>query len=356
MILTINRGSSSVKFALFSPGKSPQRRLHGNVDPGKGIEAILSHAAPDEIMAVGHRIVHGGGRFVQPTRIDDSVIAGLRELFFLDPTHLPDEVATIEEVGKHLPDVPQFACFDTAFFHDLPRVAQIVPVPRKFEEAGIRRYGFHGLSYQYLLGQLRQMKAAEGRIILAHLGNGASMAAVRDGKCIDTSMCFTPAAGIMMGTRPGDLDPGVILQIMRSSGKSLEEMDHLLNFECGLLGVSEISSDVRQLLAHRASDPRAGEAIDLFCHIARKWIGSFAAELGGLQTLVFAGGIGENSAEIRAGICSQLEFLGVRLDAAANGRNAAVISAADGPCAVRVIKTDEESVIARAVCEVGGFS
>jgi acetate kinase len=251
--------------------------------------------------------------------------------------------------------LPQVACFDTAFHRDLPEVAQLLPIPRSYYEAGVRRFGFHGLSYTYLMRELERLdgpEAANGRVILAHLGSGASMAAVREGKAIDTTMAFTPTAGLVMGTRPGDLDPGLLIYMTRTEKKTPEEMDEFISHRCGLIGVSETSPDMRDLLARRATDKRAAEAVALFCYQARKWIGALTAALGGLDTLVFAAGIGEKSPEVRAEICTGLEFLGVRLDPARNARNEPIISTEDSNVRVRIIRTDEEMVIARAVSRV----
>ncbi len=248
--------------------------------------------------------------------------------------------------------MPQVLCFDTAFHHDLPRASRLLPIPRRYEAQGVRRYGFHGLSYTFLMSEVERLagsKAARGRIILAHLGSGASMAAVRDGRPIDTTMSFTPTAGLVMGTRCGDLDPGFLVYLMRTEQAGPETIDKLVNGQSGLLGISETSPDLRDLLAREKSDPRAAEAIEVFCYQGKKWIGALAAALGGLDLLVFSGGIGENSAPARARICAGLEFLGVRLDSARNEQGADVISADSSPTCVRVIRTDEELVIARAI-------
>jgi acetate kinase len=247
------------------------------------------------------------------------------------------------------------ACFDTAFHHDLPRVARLLPIPRRYEAQGLRRYGFHGLSYAFLMGELARLagsEATQGRVILAHLGNGASLAAVRYGKSVDTSMSFTPAAGVPMSTRSGDLDPGLFWYLARTEGLDPKRFNDMVNFQCGLLGVSETSSDMRDLLEHEAQDVRAAEAVALFCYQVKKWIGAFAATLGGLDTLVFAGGIGENASVVRARICDGLRFLGIELDEKRNLANDGVISAAAGPVVVRVIRTDEERMIAEMVCRV----
>jgi acetate kinase len=269
-----------------------------------------------------------------------------------DPDHLPNEIEFIEAFRRRHPKLSQVACFDTAFHSTMPRVAKLLPIPRRFDAIGIRRYGFHGLSYAYIIEELARVagtKAAQGRVILAHLGNGASLAAVREGKSIDTSMGFTPAAGLTMGTRPGDLDPGVAWYMMRSENLTPKQFNNLINHESGLLGVSETSFDMQDLLAQETKDIRAAEAVALFCYQAKKWIGAFAAALGGLDTLVFAGGIGESSPIIRSRICEDLGFLGIELEEKQNAANEGVISSAASRVAVRVIRTDEEQMIAHLV-------
>jgi acetate kinase len=276
----------------------------------------------------------------------------LRRLAPLDPEHLPGEIALVEACQRRLPKVAQIACFDTAFHRDLPREARLLPIPLHFEREGIRRYGFHGLSYSYLMDELSRLAGpdrAAGRIVLAHLGSGASMAAVRNGRCIDTTMAFTPTAGLVMGTRTGDLDPGVLVHLLREKRMSADQIDELVNRQSGLLGLSETSADVRDLLARRVSDPRARDALAVFCYQARKWIGALAAALGGIDTLVFAGGIGENSLETRAEICQELSHLGISLDNKLNAGGQGMISAQDARCQVWVIHTDEESMIAREI-------
>ena len=387
LILTINGGSSSIKFALFATCNPPQRRLSGQIErigqPGttlsvradathrveqRSIEASNhSHAAQQlveflrerthgaRIAGIGHRVVHGGLHLLEHQLVTPELIAELKRTQPLDLAHLPREIALIEALRNSFPDLLQVACFDTAFHRDLPRVAQLLPIPRSYDAAGVRRFGFHGLSYSYLMDELRRVagnEAANGRVILAHLGSGASMAAVKGGKPIDTTMAFTPTAGLVMGTRPGDLDPGLLVYMMRVEKLSAEQMDEFISRRCGLIGVSETTYDMRDLLARRESDVRAAEAVDLFCYQAKKWIGALAAAMGGLDTLVFAGGIGEHSIESRAGICAGLEFLGLQLDRERNQNNAAVISADGSRVTVRVIKTDEEIVIARAVVRV----
>jgi acetate kinase len=383
-ILAINGGSSSIKFGVFSAGPVPARTLSGQIERIGGKDASLvatrgtggpavrrpidasDHARAAESLAdwlgaqevlgdlagIGHRIVHGGVRLTSHQPVTPELVEELKANGPLDPAHLPGEIALIEVLGRRMPGVPQVACFDTAFHRDLPRVAQLLPIPRSYADAGIRRLGFHGLSYEYLLGELRRLAgaaAADGRVILAHLGSGASLAAVRSGRPVDTTMAFTPTAGLMMGTRPGDLDPGLLVYLLRSGGLDPEDLDDFVNERCGLLGVSGTTSDMRDLLARRAGDPRAAEAVDLFCYVARKWIGAFAAALGGLDTLVFSGGIGEHAAEVRRSICDGLEFLNLHVDGERNARHAALISTDTSAVTVRVIATDEEIMIARAV-------
>lgn len=381
-ILAINVGSSSLKFGLFTTGDDLVGLLSGRIErigladpfwsvtPISGATESRRILAPDHaaaagelmtwiettigvkaIAAVGHRIVHGGPRYSQPEKVTPELLEELRRIGPLDPDHLPREIAVIEVLETKLAGRPQVACFDTAFHHDLPRVAQLLPIPRKFESSGVRRYGFHGLSYAFLMDELAKVAGAgpaAGRVILAHLGSGASMAAVREGKCLDTTMGFTPAAGLVMGTRTGDLDPGLVRYLMRSDGLTPEQFDNMVNHESGLLGVSETSSDIRDLLARRDDDIRAAEAVDLFCYQAKKWIGAYAAVMGGLDTLVFAGGIGENSAEVRGRICEGLGFLGIVLDVDRNAASQPLISTDSSPTNVRIIRTDEESMIARA--------
>jgi len=263
-----------------------------------------------------------------------------------------------EAFHRRFPDLPQVACFDTAFHHDLPRVAQILPIPRRYEAQGVRRYGFHGLSYEFLMEELARLAGpvvAQGRVILAHLGNGASLAAVRNGKSVDTSMSFTPTAGVP-STRTGDLDPGLVWYLARTEKMSTKNFNDMVNFQSGLLGISETSSDMRDLLKHETQDVRAAEAVAMFCYQVKKWIGAFAAALGGIETLVFAGGIGENAPAVRARICDGLEFLGIKLEEKHNAANEGVISAASSRVAVRVIRTNEEQIIAKTVCKVLGLA
>jgi acetate kinase len=381
-ILTINGGSSSIKFGLFTEEDPPQRRLTGKIERiglagstltlGDGedrttrfieagdhkaavaalIDVLSARSGWERPAAVGHRVVHGGPRYRAPERITPKMLETLRSLSPFDPEHLPSEIALIETFQRRDAELVQVACFDTAFHADMPRVARLLPLPRRLDALGVQRYGFHGLSYAYLMEELARIageKAARGRVILAHLGNGASLAAVRDGHPIDTSMGFTPAAGIPMSTRSGDIDPGLVDFLARTEGMTTAQFQEMVNRHSGLLGISEISPDMRDLLSRQSSDVRAAEAVALFCYQLKKWIGAFAAALGGLDTLVFAGGIGENAAEVRARACDGLEFLGIELDAARNAAHGPVLSTDGSRVQVRVIRTDEESMIARAV-------
>ena len=384
LVLTINGGSSSVKFALFDVGDANQRILSGKLqrigtpqaslsvrgmNPGDSFSrpvAAADQAASvnvlmnwieeqggrDALAAVGHRVVHGGPTYSEPQQVTAAMIEELHRLSPLDPEHLPLEIKLLEAFRKRHPGLPQVACFDTAFHHTMPRVATILPIPRRYEALGVRRYGFHGLSYEFLMAELVHLgdaAATKGRVILAHLGNGASLAAVRDGKSIDTSMGFTPMAGLVMGTRTGDLDPGLVSYLARTEQMSAAKFQKMVTHESGLLGVSQTSSDMRDLLERESKDVRAAEAVALFCYQAKKWIGSFAAALGGLDTLVFAGGIGENAPRVRERICDGLGFLGIELDKECNAKNSPLISTDVSKVQVRVIRTDEELMIARSV-------
>ena len=264
---------------------------------------IAERSGRDALTAVGHRVVHGGPNYYKPQRITAEIVEELHRLSPFDPEHMPEEILLIEAFQRRFPALPQVACFDTAFHHDLPRVAQLLPIPRRYEAQGVRRYGFHGLSYAFLMEELARLagaEAAQGRVILAHLGNGASLAAVRDGKSVDTSMSFTPTAGVPMSTRSGDLDPGLVGYLARTENMSAKQFNEMVHFKSGLLGISETSSDMHDLLKCETQDVRAAEAVALFCYQVKKWIGAFAAALGGLDALVFAGGIGENCAAVRA--------------------------------------------------------
>ena len=369
-ILTLNAGSSSLKLALFDGAAPPERVFSYSVarvgkkvaDHAQALDVALAqvdaHGGLEALSAVGHRVVHGGPRYAAPQLVTPGVIEELRRLAVLDPDHLPAEIAILEAMRSRAPSLPQVACFDTAFHRTMPRVARLLPIPRRYETEGLQRYGFHGLSYTYLAQELARVAgepAARGRVVLAHLGAGASLAALRDGRCVDTTMGFTPNSGVPMGTRSGDLDPGVVLYLLRAGGLDADALDDVLSRRSGLLGVSETSADMRDLLEHRSGDPRAADAVALFCHSVRKAIGALTATIGGLQTLVFSGGIGENAAPIREEIARGLEHLGIELDDSRNAANAAVISADASVCTVRVIRTDEESIIAReTLATIGG--
>jgi len=302
------------------------------------------------VTAVGHRVVFGM-KHSEPERVTPRLLADLRRITPYDPEHLRREIRMIEAIRRRHPSLPQVACFDTAFHRTMPRVAKLLPIPRRYAARGVERYGFHGLSYAYLMEELGRLDAAaaEGRVILAHLGNGASLAAVHRGKSIDTSMGFTPASGLVMSTRSGDLDPGLAYYLVRTERMSAAQFQRMVTHESGLLGVSATSSDLRDLVARQAGDVRAAEAVALFCYQAKKWIGSFAAALGGVDTLVFAGGIGEHAPLIRERICDGLGCLGIALHPKRNAENAALISFDRARVNVRVILTDEELMIARSV-------
>ena len=349
-------GLSGSELVLRSNGSADERRAFDAPNPVGAAEAILDIWSRDGglrgLAGAGHRVVHGGLRLLDHALITAEVLGELRESEAIDPEHLPGEISLIEMLTRRYPVVPQVACLDTAFHRDLPRVARLLPIPRRYLDAGIRRLGFHGLSYSFLLDALRRIAgddAANGRVILAHLGSGSSLAAVRDGTVVDTTMGFTPAAGLVMGTRPGDIDPGLLIHLMRRDGTRPDAMERSVNSDYGLRGVSGSTSDMRALLECRGSDPRAADAVDLYVYQARKWIGALAAALGGLDTLVFSGGIGERSAEIRCEILEGLEHLGLWLNEDANASHAPVVSAGDSAVTVRVIPTDEEIVMARVV-------
>jgi acetate kinase len=379
-VLTLNGGSSSIRFALYDADNATTKLLDGKIDrigvsgtcmnvagmrtpiDGVGHQSVVdflmtwlgSQTFFPHLAAVGHRIVHGM-RHSSPERITPTLLAELRRIVPYDPEHLPRELELIDAVGRVHPHLAQVACFDTAFHRSMPPVATMLPIPRRFLAKGVQRYGFHGLSYTYLMAELARLgdpAAASGRVILAHLGNGASLAAVRAGGCIDTSMGFTPTSGLVMSTRSGDLDPGIVNFLASTEAMDAPGFQRMVTQESGLLGVSETSSDIRDLLAREALDVRAAEAVALFCYQAKKWIGAFAAALGGVDTLVFAGGIGENAVSIRARICAGLEFLGIELDPARNSQGAAIVSNGARSVAVRVVRTDEEAVIAAMTLRV----
>jgi acetate kinase len=388
-ILTVNGGSSSLKFALFQEADPPVPVTRGMIDRIGLPDSVLvvNDAAaqrlerqtvnvPDyracvgvlidwlecqidmkRLRAVGHRVVHGGMMYSRPEPVTPRMLEELRRISPYDPEHMPSEISVIEAFSRRYPTLPQIACFDTAFHRGMPRVASLLPIPRRYEQLGLQRYGFHGLSYAFLMRELFRIGKpgeANGRIILAHLGNGASMTAVKDGKSIETTMGFTPASGMPMSRRSGDLDPGIVSYLARTEGMSADRFHRMVNTESGLLGVSETSSDMRDLLKAEQNDSRAADAIALFCYQAKKWIGALAAALGGLDTLVFSAGVGERSPVIRARICAGLEFLGITLDPTHNERDAAVISKERSAVTVRVIRTDEEREIVESVVRLLG--
>jgi acetate kinase len=383
VLLAINGGSSSIRFAVYDGTKPLRRGLAGKVDRvglsgmtlnvegvtgqardsraidigdrRSAVEFLLDWLATQvEVKAVGHRVVHGMAHS-EPERVTPELLDELRRITPYDPEHLPLEIELIEAVRQRNPILPQVVCFDTAFHQTMPRVASQLPIPRRYEAAGVRRYGFHGLSYEFLMEELARIgdpAATKGRVILAHLGNGASLAAVCDGRSVDTSMGFTPASGLMMSSRSGDVDPGLFSYLARAEQMNAAQFQDMVNHASGLLGVSETSPDLRDLLLVELKDVRAAEAVAMFCYQARKWIGSFAAALGGLDSLVFAGGIGENSAVVRERICANLGFLGIEVDEERNAKNAPLISKEGGRVAVRVIRTDEELMIARSTARL----
>jgi acetate kinase len=380
-VLTINSGSSSLKAALYQMSDEetlmlsaelsrigiPDSRMQitdalgatlfarrGDLpDHNAALQALFTwfeqHNSYQRHDAVGHRVVHGGHRYSEPQLITPELLAALRELVPIDPNHLPQALSAIQFVSRAYPALRQVACFDTAFHRQMPRSAQMYALPRHFYDEGIMRYGFHGLSYEYIAQELRILDgaSASGRVIIAHLGNGASMAAMQGGKSIDTTMGFTPAEGLVMGSRSGDLDPGALIFLMEEKKMTPQAINALINEQSGLLGVSGISADMRDLLERESTHPHAAEATELFCYRAKKYLGAYVAALGGLDLLVFTGGIGEHAAVVRERICSGLEFLGIKLDSARNRTNASVISSHDSRVTVRVIKTDEELMIAR---------
>ena len=398
-ILAVNGGSSSIKFSVYSDGEQLTRRLSGKIEriglagtmltymhtrkPGGEVSAgwripdndgateervpvdatdlpgaaafllewLDKQEGASPLAAVGHRLVQGL-EHTQPCLIDAVLLDELGRISVLEPDHLPGELSLIRLIREKAPELKQIACFDTAFHTTLPRVARILPLPRRYEAEGLHRYGFHGLSYAYVLEELARIagySVARGLVIIAHLGNGASLAAVKDGVSIDTTMGFTPAGGIVMGTRPGDLDPGVLWYVLEKERFTPERLNHFVNHECGLLGVSETTSDMQELLTRESADGRAAEAVALFCYQVRKAIGAFSAVLGGLDTLVFTGGIGEKSAVIRSRVCAGLGYLGIHLDQRANDANEPYLSAEDVRVGVYSIPTDEEWMIAQTI-------
>lgn len=381
-VVSLNSGSSSIKFALFTlddegaPVLSAGGKIEGigiaprlvarSVDGSVVLDrewaggAGLSHAAlledlfgwagehleGYEVLAIGHRVVHGGTDFAAPRRVDDALLAALETLCPLAPLHQPHNLAAIRAIAALRPDLPQIACFDTAFHHDRPELATRLAIPRELHAQGIRRYGFHGLSYEYIARRLAEIdpETAKGRVIAAHLGNGASLCAMRGGRSVDTTMGFTALDGLMMGTRCGSIDPGVVLHLQTQMGMSAAEVEQMLYRKSGLLGVSGVSSDMRAL--SESTSPDAEEAVALFVWRAAREAGALIACIEGLDGFVFTAGIGENHAAVRARICARLAWAGIEIDADANARNAERISTPGSRIAVYVIPTDEERMIA----------
>jgi acetate kinase len=381
-ILTINSGSSSIKLGLYEMEKAENLILSGSLTrigleaggfvvedaEGKTLhdqpadlpdhEAALKvmfgwlekHGAGESLHAVGHRVVQGGQKYSAPHRITPELVAELKDLLPLAPDHLPHEIKAIQATSRAYPDLVQVACFDTAFHQTMPSMAKIAALPRYYQHEGLIRYGFHGLSYEYIMQELRREageKAANGRVIIAHLGNGASMAAVWRGKSMDTTMGFTPVSGLVMSTRSGDLDPGMLIYLIQEKGMRPSTLNDMINQHAGLLGVSGISSDMRDLLEKEGSEAHAHEAVELFCYRASKHLGALAAVLGGVDTLIFTAGIGENAPVVRHRICQRLSFLGIQVDAGRNDANAGIISPDGAVVTVRVMKTDEDLMVAR---------
>lgn len=381
-IVSLNAGSSSIKFAVFAleDTSSPRLIAAGKIEkigisPFLSIHAsdgtllrrqdwpggetlthaalleelngwLLEHLAGNDLVAIGHRIVHGGMRHAEPRLIDEPLMAELEALCALAPLHQPHNLAAVRAMTATHPGLPQIACFDTAFHRSMPEIVTRFALPRALHDAGIRRYGFHGLSYEFLARQLRALdqRLASGRVIAAHLGNGASLCAIFNGRSVDTTMGFTALDGLMMGTRCGTLDPGVVIHLQAELGMTVKEVEELLYRKSGLLGVSGLSSDMRGL--HAAGDAPASDAMDLFVWRAARECGAMAASLGGVDGIVFSAGIGENDAQIRRRICERLHWLGIQLDGQANERNEPVISNQDSSVRVLVIPTDEELMIA----------
>jgi len=381
-ILVLNAGSSSIKFQLFAiEDDAPQRRCRGQIEgigaqprlmvadaemapvfermfePGEvadvpsAIEVLRDflreHLAGRLPVAVGHRVVHGGPHFDRPVLVDDEVLDQLRRYVPLAPLHQPNNLIPIEAIRERLPEMMQVACFDTAFHRSHSELADRYAIPDELHQLGVRRYGFHGLSYEYIAKVLPDAAPAEvagGRVIAAHLGSGASMCAIQEGRSVDSSMGFTALDGLPMGTRPGQIDPGIVLLLITHRGMSPQQVEQLLYHECGLKGISGISNDVRNLLA--SDDPRARLALDVFAFRAAKEVGALASVLGGLDALVFTAGVGENAPEVRKDICDRLAWLGISLDDNANAQNATLISRQGARPLVYVIPTDEERMIA----------
>jgi len=381
-VLTINSGSSSIKFALFQLGAELTRIAAGQAENigaaphlrikvadevalekrwpdlapldhedllGLVLNWVEGHLGEDKLVAAGHRIVHGGEHFIDPVLLDEDIMTQLAGLNQLAPLHEPHNLAAVRAIMNLRPDLPQIGCFDTAFHHTMPEVATRLAIPRHFHDEGVRRYGFHGLSYEYIAGKLRGVAPhlAAGRVIVAHLGNGASLCAMKNGVSIDSTMGFTALDGLMMGTRSGGIDPGVLIYLMQARGMNASDITSLLYKKSGLLGVSGIAPDVRTLLADPS--PEAAQALELFSYTVARHAGALASSLGGLDGFVFTAGIGEHAPQIRAAICARLTWLGLDLSPEANAANEPAISTPSAKAEIRVIPTDEELMIARHV-------
>lgn len=383
-ILTINSGSSSIKFSLYEAGPHPARLLYGRLeriglsegrflafdaeggplssagfefpDHGAALKELFSWLAtrPEGrgMGAIGHRVVHGGAEYAAPRRVDRQLLHALKRLSPFAAEHLPHEIKAIEAASSAFPGLPQAACFDTSFHRTMPQAATTFAIPAEFRAEGVIRYGFHGLSYEYIMEELSRLEPerSKGRVIIAHLGNGCSMCAVKEGRSVDTTMGFTPLGGLVMSTRTGDLDPGIIVYLLKTRGYNPDELNELLNKKSGLKGISGISPDMADLLKKESTDPSAALAVEVFCYQARKAVGALAAALGGCDTLVFTAGMGENSPEIRERIVEGLGFLGLEIDREKNNENGMVIS--KGPVQIRAMKTNEELMIARGAWRI----
>lgn len=379
--ITVNGGSSSIKFAVYELGSElrvfarglieriglPDTRVVIEKSTGTEsktigdlgfdqavdyfVETLRNLSIDQEILAIGHRIVHGGERYLESTFLESSDIDYLERSISLAPNHLPAAVSLLRSLSKSLPQIRQIGCFDTGFHRTIPKLQRLLPLPKNCRDAGLKKYGFHGISYSFLSEELRKLapEEASGKVIFAHLGNGSSLAAVRDGRSVDTTMSFTPAAGLMMGTRTGDIDPGTVLYWMRTQNLTYDQAEELLTKRSGLLGVSGRSADMRELISAYDADLNSREAVDLFCLSAAKQFGMMAISLGGVDSIVFSGGIGEHASFVRREICKRLELLGVVLDDEANTFNKSVISAHWSRVTVRVMHTDEELMIASEI-------
>jgi acetate kinase len=390
LVLTMNTGSATLKAAIYELDPAPKQVLFIQVNNtreqsririsdssestlldesspvrdrlasfGTIIQWLADHDFLSQLVAAGHRLVHGGPLYAKPERITPAFLAEIEQLVPLDPDHLPDALSAIQVIQQKLPELPQVACFDTAFHASMPKVARMYALPRRLYDGGLRRFGFHGLSYEYILQELCKLEgsAAEGRVIVAHLGSGASMVAISAGSSMDTSMGFTPLEGLVMGTRCGDIDGGAVLYLLEQGKMSAEELDTQLNKQSGLLGVSGSSADMRDLLQLAAKgDIHADEALELFCYRSKKYIGAYAAALGGIDILVFTGGIGEKAATVRDRICRGLEFLGIQIDPERNQENADIISTSASRVKVRVIETNEDLMILQHVISLLGWT